>query len=99
MVQVKYLSSPRVLGLQLSDASLRRHFLVQALIFLQACKVPPGKSRGSALKPKQARPQRTQMRLALCMHMFCRHRRHTGSAVKGERCGAVTQLVSQLEPT
>ena len=59
MVQVKYLSSPRVLGLQLSDASLRRHFLVQALIFLQACKVPPGKGRGSALKPKQARPLRT----------------------------------------
>ena len=57
-VQVKYLSSPRLMGLQLSDASLRRHFLVQALIFLQACKVP-GRGRSSALKPKQARPPRS----------------------------------------
>ena len=51
---MKYLSSPRLMGLQLSDASLRRHFLVQCLIFLQACRVP-GKNRSTGLKAKQAR--------------------------------------------
>ncbi|KAK9827255.1 hypothetical protein WJX81_004028 [Elliptochloris bilobata] len=51
-ITVKYLSSPRLMGLQLSDASLRRHFLVQALIFLQACRVP-GRNRNSGLRPKQ----------------------------------------------
>lgn len=87
MAQVKYLSSPRLMGLQLSDASLRRHFLVQALIFLQACKAPPGKSRSSALKPKQARaPAHLDARLAQ-WHAACTclagMRRHTGSAMKG----------------
>ncbi len=52
-ITVKYLSSPRLMGLQLADAPLRRQFLVQALIFLQACRVP-GKNRGAGLKPKQA---------------------------------------------
>ena len=34
---VKYLSSPRLLHLQLRDAGFRRHFLVQCLILLHAC--------------------------------------------------------------
>ena len=34
---VKYLSSPRLLNLQLRDAGFRRHFLVQSLILLHAC--------------------------------------------------------------
>lgn len=34
---VKYLSSPRLLNLQLRDAGFRRHFIVQCLILLHAC--------------------------------------------------------------
>ncbi len=34
---VKYLSSPRLLQLQLRDAGFRRHFLVQCLVLLHAC--------------------------------------------------------------
>ncbi|KAK9864677.1 hypothetical protein WJX84_002944 [Apatococcus fuscideae] len=49
---VKYLSSARLLGLQLKDAALRRHFLLQALILLQALRMPT-KSEQQGLKPKQ----------------------------------------------
>ena len=34
---VSYLSSPKLLHLQLRDAGFRRHFLVQCLVLLQAC--------------------------------------------------------------
>jgi len=50
---VKYLSSPKLMRLQLSDAAFRRHFLVQALVFLNACQ-HPGRAQKDALKPKQA---------------------------------------------
>jgi hypothetical protein len=35
-VSVKYLSSSRLMGLQLRDATFRRHFLLQCLILMQA---------------------------------------------------------------
>ena len=49
---VKYLNSARLLGLQLKDAALRRHFLLQALILLQALRMPT-KADQQGLKPKQ----------------------------------------------
>ncbi len=58
---VKYLSSPKLMRLQLQDATLRRHFLLQALIFLHACQNPvlkPGaaaaqQAKKEALRSKQ----------------------------------------------
>ena len=35
-ISVKYLSSSRLMGLQLRDATFRRHFLLQCLILMQA---------------------------------------------------------------
>lgn len=52
---VKYLSSSRLLKLQLRDASFRRHFLLQVLIFLHSVRVL-GKGQAApkdALRPKQ----------------------------------------------
>lgn len=49
---MKHLSSPKLMRLQLQDAAFRRHFLVQALLFLQACQ-HPGRAQREALKPKQ----------------------------------------------
>ncbi|KAL4439830.1 hypothetical protein ABPG75_002831 [Micractinium tetrahymenae] len=37
---VKYLSSSRLMGLQLRDATFRRHFLLQCLILMQWCERP-----------------------------------------------------------
>jgi len=55
---VKYLSSSKLLKLQLQDAGLRRHFLLQVLIFLHAVrhvgKLPP-KTAVPALRDRQAR--------------------------------------------
>ncbi len=61
---VKYLSSPKLMRLQLSDAALRRHFLLQALVFLHACQHPvlkPGTQQAKqakleALRSKQVHP-------------------------------------------
>ena len=54
---VKYLSSSQLMGLQLQDADFRRHFLLQAAVFLHSCQHPQsGKAaRLEALKPKQVR--------------------------------------------
>ena len=54
---VKYLSSRKLIRLQLQDAALRRHFLLQALIFLHACQHPVVKKdqqKRDALRSKQA---------------------------------------------
>ena len=45
---VKYLSSPKLMRLQLQDAALRRHFLLQALLFLHACQNPVVKTGTAA---------------------------------------------------
>jgi hypothetical protein len=55
---VKYLASRKLIRLQLQDAALRRHFLLQALIFLHACQNPVVKKdqqRRDALRSKQVR--------------------------------------------
>lgn len=73
---VKYLSSPKLMGLQLQDAALRRHFLLQALVFLHACQNPllkPGtaaaqQAKKEALRSKQVRSTRS-----------CRKSRSSGS--------------------
>lgn len=78
-ITVKYLSSPRLMGLQLADAPLRRQFLVQALIFLQACRVP-GKSRSTGLKAKQARAGPS------FLAQFVVRRRREAYAVEVQRC-------------
>lgn len=47
---VKYLSSSRLMGLQLRDATFRRHFLLQCLILMQVCVcVREGGGGGGAL--------------------------------------------------
>ncbi|KAL4423622.1 hypothetical protein ABPG77_009209 [Micractinium sp. CCAP 211/92] len=43
---VKYLSSSRLMGLQLRDATFRRHFLLQCLILMQWCERPRQKDKG-----------------------------------------------------
>lgn len=50
---VKYLSSSRLMGLQLRDATFRRHFLVQCLVLMQASPIlcraaPPGLAADAA---------------------------------------------------
>lgn len=50
---VKYLSSSKLMRLQLQDAGFRRQFLVQALIFLHCCRRPGRSERTATLKPKQ----------------------------------------------
>ena len=61
---VKYLSSSKLLKLQLQDVGLRRHFLLQVLIFLHAVrhvgKVPMG-AAVPALKDRQARKHTTRV--------------------------------------
>ncbi|BDA44079.1 probable THO complex subunit 1 [Coccomyxa sp. Obi] len=55
---VKYLSSPKLMRLQLSDAALRRHFLLQALVFLHACQHPvlkPGTQQAKQAKQEALR--------------------------------------------
>ena len=55
---MKYLSSSKLLKLQLQDAGLRRHFLLQVLIFLHAVRHVgklPVKAAAPALKDRQAR--------------------------------------------
>lgn len=56
-ISVKYLSSSRLLGLQLRDATLRRHFLLQCLILMHWCENPHQKEAvvGSA-KGLKGRP-------------------------------------------
>ena len=60
---MKYLSSSKLLRLQLQDAGLRRHFLLQVLIFLHAVRhvgrLPP-KAAAPTLKDRQARPPTTE---------------------------------------
>lgn len=51
---VKYLSSSKLMHLQLRDAGLRRHFLVQALTLLQACS-RKATAKQDTLKIKQVR--------------------------------------------
>ncbi|PRW33147.1 THO complex subunit 1 [Chlorella sorokiniana] len=49
---VKYLSSSRLMGLQLRDATFRRHFLLQCLILMQWCERPRQKDKtGLRSKP------------------------------------------------
>ena len=55
---VKYLSSPKLLHLQVRDAGFRRHFLVQCLILLHAC------SRKSTNKQDTFKIK--QVQIALC---------------------------------
>lgn len=50
---VKYLSSSKLMRLQLQDAGFRRQFLVQALIFLHCCRHPGRSEKAAALRPKQ----------------------------------------------
>ena len=50
--QVSYLSSARLMSLQLGDPALRRTFLVQCLILLHACQHPDKKEK-DALRGKQ----------------------------------------------
>lgn len=53
-ISAKYLSSSRLLALQLRDATFRRHFLLQALILLQFLQNPrPTKQAWAALKGRQ----------------------------------------------
>lgn len=53
-ISAKYLSGPRLLSLQLRDATFRRHFLVQCLILFQFLRAPhPAKQAWPALKPRQ----------------------------------------------
>lgn len=52
VAQVKYLTSSRLLGLQLRDATFRRYLLTQALILLHHCQ-NPSKLEKDILKPKQ----------------------------------------------
>ena len=57
---VKYLSSSKLLRLQLQDAGLRRHFLLQVLIFLHAVRhvgKQPLKAASPVLKDRQASPR------------------------------------------
>lgn len=56
---VKYLSSPKLLNLQLRDAGFRRHFLVQCLTLLQAC------SRKSLVKQDVFRIKQVRFSVAL----------------------------------
>jgi len=51
---VKYLSSPKLLNLEIRDAGFRRHFLVQCLILLQAGS-RKSVNRQDTFKIKQAR--------------------------------------------
>ena len=51
-MQVKYLSAPGLLRLQLQDGALRRHVLIQALLLLHACN-HPGKNEKEAMRAKQ----------------------------------------------
>ncbi|KAK9808915.1 hypothetical protein WJX72_006363 [[Myrmecia] bisecta] len=50
-VAPKYLSSSKLIGLQLRDSALRRHFLLQCVILLHACQHV--KAPVDTLKPKQ----------------------------------------------
>ena len=49
---MSYLSSARLLGLQMADPALRRTFLTQCLILLHACQ-HPHKSTKDQLRGKQ----------------------------------------------
>lgn len=51
---VKYLSSSKLMRLQLQDAGFRRQWLTQALIFLHCCTHPGRSEKGAALKPRQS---------------------------------------------
>ena len=53
--QVSYLSSARLMSLQMGDPALRRTFLVQCLILLHACQHPDKKEK-DALRGKQVSP-------------------------------------------
>ena len=50
---VKYLSSSKLMRLQLQDAGFRRQFLTQALIFLHCCANPGRNEKGATLRAKQ----------------------------------------------
>ena len=50
---MKYLSSSKLMRLQLQDAGFRRQFLTQALVFLHCCCHPGRNEKGAALKPRQ----------------------------------------------
>mmetsp|Transcript_35173 Transcript_35173/g.111161 ORF Transcript_35173/g.111161 Transcript_35173/m.111161 type:complete len:373 (-) Transcript_35173:7-1125(-) len=49
----KYLTSPKLFGLQLRDPEFRRGFLIQALVLLQFCRDPNHPSNKDTLRPKQ----------------------------------------------
>lgn len=51
---VKYLSSSRLLALQLRDAAFRQDFMLQVLVFLQSVRIL-SKGVSKSLKPKQVR--------------------------------------------
>lgn len=55
LLTVKYLSSPKLLNLQLRDAGFRRHFLVQCLALLQACS-RKSLARQETFRIKQVQP-------------------------------------------
>lgn len=58
---VKYLSSSRLMALQLRDVTFRRHFLLQCLILMQASEVPAEGAAGAAARRAQpARPRRSR---------------------------------------
>ena len=86
---VKYLSSSRLLKLQLRDATFRRHFLLQVLIFLHTVQHPgkgaPPEAQGG-LKPKQVPAAHTEFPCKTCR--CC----STGSIVNGKRHSLVTWL-------
>lgn len=50
---VQYLSSSKLMGLQLANADVRQQFLLQCLILLQACAQPKKVNKGNELKPRQ----------------------------------------------
>ena len=52
---VQYLSSSRLMRVQLANPDFRRHFLMQCLILLQACALP-GRAEKDFLRGKQVRP-------------------------------------------
>ncbi len=66
---MKYLSSSKLLQLQLQDAGLRRHFLLQVLIFLHAVRHVgklPQHAAVPALKDRQVCSRATSVARILC---------------------------------
>ena len=70
---VQYLSSSRLMGVQMANPDFRRHFLVQCLVLLQACDKPI-KPATDQLRQRQVRLGTVCMLLLVNGHscLFCR---------------------------